>query len=338
MIYTYYLGIDVSKKTLDLCLLLPDGQRVFAKGKNSANFVGGPLTTFLKKNGVADLDKLLVCAEHTGHYNNLLNPQFLSGGFNLWLADPSDLHYSQGLTRGKSDVVDAERIALYAKRFEDKARLLRPSKQAFKDLAYLTAQREVLVVDKAKYRAQLNDEKAFFAPGIFKNKEKRYKRLIKNLREAINEIDAEIDALLNSNQDLKEQYEICTSIDGIGRQTAVETIVKTEGFTKITSPKKFACHAGCAPFSYTSGTSIWSANRVSRKADKKLKRLFHMAAVSVIRINGEMRTYFIRKVAEGKSKMSVINAIRNKLIGRIFALIRDKRKYEKKYINHMNMS
>ncbi len=60
-----------------------------------------------------------------------------------------------------------------------------------------------------------------------------------------------------------------------------------------------------------------------------------MAALSVIRLDGNLKDYFERKVAEGKNKMTVINAIRSKLIARAFALIRDDRKYEKNYTSSL---
>ena len=66
-------------------------------------------------------------------------------------------------------------------------------------------------------------------------------------------------------------------------------------------------------------------------ANKNMKRLLHMAALSSIRIQGDLKDYYTRKVAEGKNKMSVINAIRNKLILRIFACVKENRKYEKIY-------
>ena len=42
-----------------------------------------------------------------------------------------------------------------------------------------------------------------------------------------------------------------------------------------------------------------------------------------------MRTYFRRKVEEGKNKMSVLNAVRNKLVHRIMSVIRKKQPYLK---------
>jgi transposase len=73
------------------------------------------------------------------------------------------------------------------------------------------------------------------------------------------------------------------------------------------------------PFPNQSGVSI-KRDRVSKLANQKLKKLLHMAAMSCIRAHGELKEYFIRKVKEGKNKMLVINAIRNKLVHRMFAV------------------
>ena len=89
------------------------------------------------------------------------------------------------------------------------------------------------------------------------------------------------------------------SIIGIGRNTALATIIATGNFTRFDNPRKFACHAGCAPFRYESGTSINSKNKVSNRANKNLKRIFHMAALSTLRTKGEFRQYFDRKVEGG---------------------------------------
>lgn len=57
-----------------------------------------------------------------------------------------------------------------------------------------------------------------------------------------------------------------------------------------------------------------------------------MAALAVVSKPGGLAEYYQRKVEQGKNKMSVINAIRNKIIHRIFACVRDNRKYEKNYM------
>ncbi len=62
-----------------------------------------------------------------------------------------------------------------------------------------------------------------------------------------------------------------------------------------------------------------------------LKKLLHLAAMSAIQCSPELKAFYQRKVAAGKNKMSVINAVRNKLISRVFSCVKDKRMYQKDY-------
>ena len=115
-------------------------------------------------------------------------------------------------------------------------------------------------------------------------------------------------------------------------------IVLTNEFKGFSSAKKFACYSGIAPFEHTSGKSIKGKSRVSHLANKNIKALFHLAAISSIRFTGELRTFYMRKVNQGKNKMLVLNAIRNKLIHRIFAVVRDGVPYQKDYVHPLQVS
>ncbi|WP_439559539.1 transposase, partial [Dyadobacter sp.] len=97
--------------------------------------------------------------------------------------------------------------------------------------------------------------------------------------------------------------------------------------TTITEPRKMACYCGIVPFDHQSGTSIRKQPKVSIYADKSMKSILHLAAMSAIRFDNKLRTYYLRKVAEGKNKMSVLNAVRNKIVHIIFALIKNQATY-----------
>ena len=62
-----------------------------------------------------------------------------------------------------------------------------------------------------------------------------------------------------------------------------------------------------------------------------MKALLHLAAMSAIQCNAEIKAFYTRKVGEGKNKMSVINAVRNKLIARVFACVKNNRSYQENY-------
>jgi len=109
-------------------------------------------------------------------------------------------------------------------------------------------------------------------------------------------------------------------------------IIKMEGFTSFKNTKELACYCGVAPFiKKRSGISVRSKPGASPFANIKLKWLLHLCALSAVRHDAQLKSYYERKVAEDKNKMSVINGVRNKLVLRMFALLRDDRYYVENY-------
>lgn len=83
-------------------------------------------------------------------------------------------------------------------------------------------------------------------------------------------------------------------------------------------------------------SSIRSKRKVSHRANKDLKTLLHLAALAVIRKkDSDLKRYYVRKVEEGKSKMTVINNIRAKLIARMFGVIKNNTHYQTFYLNSL---
>jgi transposase len=186
--------------------------------------------------------------------------------------------------------------------------------------------------------AQIKDQNGHMPIKYYQNKTKRFKQLIKQLDELIAAIEKQMDLLLVGDDNLNHQFELITSVIGVGKQVAFQTLITTRGFKIFTNPRKFACHTGVAPFAYMSGSSQRTRWKVSNRANKRLKQLFHMAALYAIQVKGELQDYYLRKVEEGKNKMTVINSVRSKIVHRIFAVIRNNQKYDKNYINTLDLS
>ena len=85
-----------------------------------------------------------------------------------------------------------------------------------------------------------------------------------------------------------------------------------------------------APFPYESGISIKGRTKVSHMANKKLKTNLHLAALTGIKFDPELKAYYDRKVLDGKSKMSVVNAVRFKLLARVVSVVKNDRTHVKK--------
>ena len=148
-----------------------------------------------------------------------------------------------------------------------------------------------------------------------------HESMCKSLNEEIKKVEKELIKLINEDDELQKQFKLITSIDGVGTQTALFMIAFTGGFSLFDNSRKFASYAGVAPFPYCSGTSIRGRTRISSYGHKKFKSLLSNCATTAIRNNSELRLYYERRISEGKSKMSTINIIRNKLLGRIFAVV-----------------
>ena len=143
-------------------------------------------------------------------------------------------------------------------------------------------------------------------------------------------VDKKIKELIDNDPQLKELFYIVDSVKGIGPVIATEVLITTNEFKDITDPKKYACYSGFAPFEHSSG-KYKGKSKVSNKANKKVKALFHNGAMSAIQHCKELKEYYQRKVSEGKNEMLVINNVCNKLVHRIFACVSRREKYNENY-------
>jgi transposase len=269
--------------------------------------------------------------EHTGIYNLPLVKYLKGIEAKIWIESGVQIKKSMGLVRGKNDQVDAYRIALYAFDKRMQMKLWKAPREVVEHLSALLAQRSRLIKGQKQFQAPIKEQSRFWDKNIAKPIEKSSNNVLKVMANEVVEIEKKILDLIKSDERLNELYAYITSVKGIGFVTAAHIIASTNEFISISEPKKFACYAGVVPFEHTSGTSVKGRTRVSNMANKNIKMLLHLSAITTIRGDGDMNQYYQRKVAEGKNKMSVINAIRNKLVLRIFACVREKRKYEKNY-------
>ncbi|MEM1134872.1 MAG: transposase [Bacteroidota bacterium] len=322
--------IDVSKKTLDVSIQINDKHSYLGNFSNDKKGISA-LIREMKSQGLSPKETL-VCMEHTGIYTHLLLDILYNKQWQIWLAQAVDIKKSLGNQRGKNDKVDASRITEYAQRFQDKAVLWQPPRKEIIKLRHLVALRARF----KKVRKMLNVPVKELGKLCGDEVIKYNNHVIKSLDAQIKEVEKKIEKLIEDDAHLRSMHEIVTSVDGVGKVTSGQILVHTNEFKDFDSAKKFACYSGrhpggVVPFDFSSGSSIRSKPRVSHQANKKMKELLHLSALSATVMKGELNDYYNRKVAEEKNKMLVLNNIRNKLIHRIFKCVKENRKYEKIY-------
>jgi transposase len=270
--------------------------------------------------------------EFTGLYNRMLLNFLEQTGAVIWVEMASHIKNSLGLQRDKSDKLDAKRIALFAWRNQDAADVWKASNKDALQIKDLLAQRERLVDTKSRLLVPLEEMRQEGLADAAKQLEGYQKPVITQLDNSIHKIEKAIKDIIKANEKLEAKSELVQSVKGIGLVICWHLIAFTNGFEQLKDGKSLACYCGVVPFSNTSGTSVKGKPRVSHIANKKIKSLMHMAALSAIQHDPELKKYYERKTKEGKNKMSVLNAVKNKLILRIAAVLRDNKKFEDNYV------
>lgn len=326
------IGIDISKKTLDWCVMNDKEIVGFHKTANTMDDVVGKMAEVLEK-GRTDIGDVLVCAEFTGRYIYPLVLACHKCGVDLWLESGYNVKCEARKERGKDDRTDARRIAEYGRKNQDDARIYHLPSESIATLRDLISERALYNSQRATHKGQLRDMRAYMTPEAYSARAVRQLALINDFDQLSEEVDSNIADIVASDPELHRQQELLLTVPGIGMVCAATLIAATDGFSLFDNGRELCCFAGLAPFAYTSGTSIRSSRRVSGRADHDLKAQLHMCALvaATRKKSGHFVEYYKRKVAEGKSKMSVLNAVRAKLMLTAFAVVRDNSPYQNNF-------
>lgn len=332
MEFEFFIGIDVSKNELDFSIQQGKGFLFHKEIVNEPEAIRGVIKELIRLNGFS-LSKAVFCMEHTGIYSNHLLACLYQQQANICLESATQIKKSLGNLRGKNDKVDSMRIAAYAYKNRDELRLWSPRREEVQQLAHLSSTRSRLIKAKKMLQTPLKEYGSFIKRKTVKQNTAVCSKALNGIEASLENVDKRIMDIINTDPELKRLFALVTSVVGIGKVTAVYLIVTTNEFKDINNAKSYACYAGLVPYLEESGI-FKGKGRISPMANKSVKTLLHMAALVAIQYNQELRLYYERKVnVEKKNKMSVINAVRNKLVQRIFSCVNQNRKYEKNYLN-----
>lgn len=327
--YNYFIGIDISKSTLDIAVFRGKEHLFNDKIENSVSAVLDCFTKLSKTCSDFTPTTVLVCLENTGRYMNFLLSSLSSLSYCIWIENAYSIKHSLGLRRGKNDEVDAERIGEYAFRFSDKANLYKADSLSVSKLKALQAVRRQLVESRKRLTTELGESEKHDSKQVYQIKKNASSPTLKALAKDLERVEKDLEKTIEDDPKLARIMEILCSIPGMGKVTSIGLIIVTEAFTKFVSAKKLACYCGVVPFDNRSGKCLKGKSKVSKKSNRQMKALLTMCARAVSRTKGELAMYYQRKLEQGKEKMVALNALQNKLIHRAFALVRDNRIYQK---------
>ncbi|EGD0985812.1 IS110 family transposase [Salmonella enterica subsp. enterica serovar Bareilly] len=325
----YQLGIDLSKKTLDICLMR-EGVRGRLKTKKVKNDFKAVhiITEWLEHHNCALSDAYIIM-EATGVYHELLATGLHLAGVKVSLANP---HRTREFARGmdiltKTDKVDAWMLACYGALKQPEA--WTPPSEEIRHLSALLKRRDLLVSDATREKNRLEKYRATHTPeAIVISAES----MLTRLNDELAKIELMLKQHIEKHIVLKEDYKLLTSIKSVGPQLGLNMLVILRSHDFRTA-EQVAAFLGGAPVEKRSGTSVRGRSRMSKIGPPEIRAKLYLAALCGLRFNIAMKSIYERLCLNGKAKMVAIGALMRKLIHWCFGVLKSRQPFDINYIN-----
>ncbi|EBA7283954.1 IS110 family transposase, partial [Salmonella enterica] len=288
----FQLGIDVSKKTLDLCLLREGvkGRVKNRKLKNDFNAVG-TVVSWLRKQHCEPGDVHIIM-EATGVYHeSLVNP-----------------HRSREFARSmdiltKNDKVDAYMLACYGALKEPEP--WEPPPENIRYLSALLRRHDALVTDSSREKNRLEKCRATDTPAAVAES---IENVLRNLSAELQRLETLIQGHLDQHPELKKDFDLLTSIKSVGFQLGLNMLVILRSH-RFGTAEQAAAFLGVVPVEKSSGTSVRGLSRLSKIGPPEIRAKLYLASLCGMRFNPAMKVMYERLCQRGKAKMcAIVNA------------------------------
>jgi transposase len=274
-------------------------------------------------------DNAVLCMEATGVYGEALAYFVHANGYRIAVEPPLKVKRTFNTSGHKSDAVDSRQIAEYAFRYFDELAFWQPKADILEQIKVLLNTREQFSAQLTAHRNALKtlQRKVVVTPLA----EQLHQDNITQLKNHIKSIEEEIRRLIDQDPTYRQMASLLMSIPGVGLLLAAQMLVIMENAPQPVSAKSLAAYIGICPYEHLSGTSVFKRSSSRHYGPAAVRKLLYLAAMSLRTHHAQFRDYFLRKVAEGKSKKLVLNNIANKLLKIMCAVLRTRTPYIPNY-------
>ena len=286
----HYLGLDISKDTVDTY------SDAFGHLKIENTIQGiQTLLAHLQANGLGK-ENTHVCCEATNVYYLLVTTTLHQNGYAVSVVNPLAIkgYVKMQLKRIKTDKQDAKLIAEFAKK--EKPQQWKPNNETSKAIQSLHRRTEQLnsLLVAEKNRQETADE--YIKASV--------EKMIGILEDELQSIREQIQAIIESDEQLKAKQKILSTIPGVGKNTAQILLSVLVDLDKFRTAKHLISYLGLSPIIRDSG-KYKGAQKVSKMGDKILRKSLYMPARAACTRSKLWRSWFDAQVARGKHPKQV---------------------------------
>jgi len=322
---TYFVGCDVSKKKLDLGLLL-SLEPLKLRSKVVENHQPGwkTLIEWACRQANCSAGELHVVMEATGAYHEAAAYALVQAGVKVSVVNPALVRdFAKGLAvRSKTDATDRAVLARYGA-ITKPPRWQAPSPEVV-ELKGLLNRLQVIECDLARESNRLEKAQVSVTPQVVLDS---LHKSLAFLEQEKADLERRINDHIEGHPQLKHDRELLESIPAIGRKTACRMlcVLHSRRFRAATS---VAAYLGLVPVQHRSGTSVYRPPRLSKAGDGAMRAALYMPAIVASRLNPDIRAHYKRLLAQGKSKMSALGAAMRKLVHICFGVLKNQQPYQ----------
>lgn len=315
-------GIDIAKKSFESHADLASDSSI---KKSYANTEDGHYSF------ISNLAPGSLCVmEASGPYYLNLACRLVEAGVKVSVVNPLVIRrYSQmQLRRTKTDQVDAELIAQYARQYQDQLRLWEPPKQVFLQLQQISTSLTLLEKQLQMLKNQ-QEAMAQIQTGDPVVKQEQ-NQLIEGLKSSMKKLEKQ--QLHLSKTHFKDTYKSLISIPGIGPKTATLLICITHNFTRFESAKQLVAYVGLCPRIFRSGSSVHGKERIVKMGQTLARKYLYMGAFSAMRVNPLCEKMVANMKSKGKHYRVIRVAVAHKLLRQAFALAKSGAQFNPEFL------
>lgn len=314
------LGIDVSKLTIDVALMVGDKLRPRKFDNNAAGFAH--LQLWLEKNGGTGAH---VCMEATGRYYEALAESLYSNSYTVSVVNPIRIkgYAKVELKRHKTDELDASLIARYCA--TQNPDLWKPMPTEIREVQ--EAERYLDALKEMKQQESNRLESLLVSRAVKETIQKH----IEQINADIAELEKWLKDHVQSHERLAEHYRLITSIIGIGNVTAITWLGEIGYGDRFALSRQVESFTGLTTKKTQSGTSIHGRERLSKVGNRYLRKALYMPAMVAINHNPLIKSFAQRLRERGKPPMVIIGAVMRKLVRLIFAVVKSGKPFDSQY-------
>jgi transposase len=308
-----YLGIDVSKATLDVALLRHEHTK--SRHRVFPNTPSGHQQLVAWLNTMSD-EPVHACLESTGTYGEAVALTLHQAKHLVSVVNPALIRaFGQSeLSRTKTDKADAQRIARFCRTHQPPA--WSPPAPELRELQALVRRLEAL--DQMQRMEQNRLDTGVESPTVHAQLQEHVAYL-QGQMEAVRQM---IRSHIDQNPTLKSQRDLLTSIPGIAETTAALILAELGQAKRFQNARQVAAFAGLVPRLRQSGTSVRGRSMLSKMGSSRLRKALFFPAMSALKWNPFLKALGERLQAQGKSKMLIVGAAMRKLLHLCFGVLK----------------